>query len=181
MLDVSVPCERCGAAIRFGNARCPSCTKTVTHDLRSALERRLHESSDDFRDLREQTRSASAVVLITALAYLASGVIGYLAHTRAVVRFAEDDAAAIAALVERSSIGLVLCVLSALVPRHPTRFLTAALVVWLLVQVLAALVTPLTIWHALWLKLVALVLLVRGIFAAVAADRMLRKLSADSV
>lgn len=179
-LDVSVPCSGCGGAVRFQDARCPGCGAPIGRLHRRALERRLQESSVDFRELREQTRSASTVVLVTALAYLAAGVLGYVVYTRSLVRLPEDDAAALVVLVERCSIGVVLGVLGLLVPRHPVSFLTAALLVWLGVQAVAGLVLPMTIWHALWLKLIALTLLVRGTVAAFGAERVLRRLRSGS-
>jgi hypothetical protein len=136
----------------------------------------LAAASSDYRDLQEHIGSARAVLLIIALVYLVIGIVTFLAQNWTPAATPEVDAFARAAVVGSMLIAVAFLVCWQLALRAPVLAISIATLFWLGLQVEAAVVSPLSIGAGLWVKAVAAILLVRGIFASARAHAFLRKL-----
>lgn len=190
MLDVSVPCGSCSAPIRFRDRVCPACGARVSPDLRSALEARLEASSADFRELKENVGSASLVLLILALLHLGLGVLVFIVERRADLMPAEHGTdEALVSLIGNSTIGVAMLACYGGSRRAPVAALTAALVVWIGVNVIAWIGSPQSFLYAflslsgvasLFAKLVVLILLLRGLRSAYRVRALERRLASPA-
>jgi hypothetical protein len=173
MPTISVPCDSCGAAIRFGRASCPACGALVSPELRRALEARLEASDSDFRELKQKARSASSVVLVLGALHLGLGAFIILVDRTATLAAHEHwDAAIIAGGIVNGIIGIGMMTCFVWSRRAPGMAVAAGLAIWISANVVAAVLSPLTLLSYPLFKLIALGLLVRGIVAAVQATSL---------
>jgi len=187
MLDVNVPCGSCSAPIRFRDRVCPACGARVSPDLRSALEARLEASSADFRELKEHVGSASLVLLIVGLLHLGIGALIFIVERRADMVPAEHGAdEALASLIGSCTIGVAMLACYGGSRRAPVAAMTAALVIWIGVNVVAWIESPQSFLYAflslagvasLFAKLVVLILLLRGLRSAYRVRSLERRLA----
>src|SRR5437870_1169595 len=104
LLDISVPCGKCGGPVGFGAKKCVKCGTKPSRDARAALRARLLASSDEFRELDAHVDSASVVLLLIALLHFAYGLIAFVVSQRAPVLSAADTTEAGALLGENLAI-----------------------------------------------------------------------------
>ena len=176
-LDVSIPCERCSASLRFGQSKCPQCGARPSVDARSALHARLSAASADYRDLQDQINSARTVLLMIGLVYLAVGVARYVVVGQAAGATAADVTLERVALAEQLLTAGAFFFCWLLARERPTLAIAAATLLWIGLHLAIMLVFPLTgLFFGAWLKGVAAILLLRGIVAAVRAYSFQRKL-----
>ena len=184
-VEISVPCASCGGPIRFGMRRCAACGAKVPRALGAALEARLEAASDEYHALITNQRIASATLFVLGGAHIVSGVFLFVMGERTeLAPSAAATAGAIVVLVINAVIGLLLLACAALSKSRPLIAITAALVVWIGIRVVGGTVLldlPLVSAQAMVRDLVARVfvvaLLVRGLYAALKAHSMKRKLA----
>ena len=176
MIDVSVPCVKCGQPIRFGVSRCAGCGTKPSPDARAALHERLAASSADYRDLQEHVSSARTVLLILAAVYVGYGTLSFFAQQTAPVLTPEDAALARAELLESLLFGLTFIACWRAARTAPLSAIVCATLIWLALQAAGAVAVSMSIFAGLWVKAVAAILLVRGIIASIQAKNFLRKL-----
>ena len=173
-LLITVPCRRCAGAIAYGESKCAQCASVVSKEQREALHARLAAASADYRDLLEQIRSGRTALLVASLVYLALALMGLW-----VIAQAQDDATVAAAretmlLNLLYGTGFLGC--WSLAKRMPTLGLLLAAGVWLVLQILLALIDPIAGLAGLWVKGIMAVLMSRGIIAGLRANTFTRKL-----
>jgi len=179
--DISVPCPGCSEPLRFGDRACPSCRRAVPRASRAALDARLEAASGDFRDLKDHIRSASVTLVILALLYVGVGILAYLVESSSepALPTPQELLEARVSLATNLAVGAGLGACFFWARRRPASALTTALMVWLLAQVPALLVSraPVLLFMATHPRpavasLLALALLVRGVFSALRAERL---------
>jgi hypothetical protein len=176
MLEISVPCQRCGSALRFGESRCKSCGSAPSRDVARALHERLLAASTDYRELQDNVSSTRAVLLIIALIHAASGVIAFVAQARSA--FLPDEMVeARARLAENLLISAAFLAAHRWAAKAPIAAMASASAAWVVLQLAGQLVVSLSSFAGLWIKLVALVLLLRGLSSSLKAQRFLKRLT----
>jgi hypothetical protein len=122
------------------------------------------------------------MLLVIALLHLVLGAFVFIMHISDDVSPADDAARAVATatLVINSIIGLAMLAFFAGSKRAPAAAITGATLTWMGVNLLAAILSPLTILSFLLFKLSMLVLLAVGAVSALRARSLLRKLSAEA-
>jgi len=180
VLDVTVPCPSCEGEVGYGDAKCSKCGARVPGELREALDERLASASPEFALLREHQRTASWTLLIIALVLWAEGVIVFAAD-RFGAGYVPDSTALTSALITLVSDGLlgVVFVGAHLAARNaPVVGSAVGAAAWLAVNV--ALVTQSTAivvsLYGIAIRVVLLLLLVRGLVSAVRANGLRRRL-----
>jgi hypothetical protein len=172
MIDVTVPCEKCGAGVGFGEGRCGKCRLKLPREGREALHARLEAASDDYRELQGQIRAARSVLLIACLVHLAIAVIAFLAASNTPNGRDRGDALQ---LGFDMVIGVGFLVLWLVARRTTGLAMTLAALGWLGLQAALSLASPLAVFSGgvwiIWAKLVVAILILRGIVAAVRAKR----------
>jgi peptidoglycan/LPS O-acetylase OafA/YrhL len=148
----------------------------VSRELRDALHERLEASSSDYRELRDGIASARSVLLIGALVYLANGIFAFAASSRRQFETEEDHELSLYLLLFDIVCGTVFAVIWWLAKNRPALAILLAGVFWVAIQALVAIAIPATIVTGLWLKGIVVILLVRGIVAAVRANAVLKSL-----
>jgi hypothetical protein len=183
-LDVTVPCPSCAAPVGFPGRVCPSCRADVPRALRDALEARLESADEDFRDGRSNVRTASTILLLLALLSLALGAGRYILAAMSGFDASDERAAALAQLVFDALVGGVLLACFAWARRSPVFAITAGLLAWTGIQVAETIVSPASalpaglvgFLNSFW-RLVVLLLLVRGLIAALRGQALIRKMT----
>lgn len=177
MLEITVPCRSCGAPLGFAQSKCGGCARAPSRAERAALRARLSASSEDFRALDDQVSAARTVLLMVGLAYLAQAIFGLVFSRRAAFTDPELDAAALAQALYGLALGAVFAGCWLVGRAAPLSAIAAAIGAWLIVQLLSASVPiSASMFAGLWFKAAVTILLARGLFAAVRAQRMLSEL-----
>ncbi len=91
------------------------------------------------------------------------------------------SAATLITVASSFAIGAAFVGLFFLVRRRPSTALWAALGIWLMPQAVGGFVSPITLVNGIFLKLVVLTLLTRGILSARKGDAIRQRLSADAI
>ena len=178
-LDVSVPCEKCGDAIRFGQVTCPGCRSPVSRDLRRALEERLEASSSDFRSMRNRVREVGILLLVLGLLTLVLGGFVFFSYPESI-----DPNELLyerVGLAFNCVVGCSMLVASRLVDTHPQKTIIIVFAGWVLIQVLVVLVFPLALFTGLVEKFVTLLVLGRGFVSARAAQGYRLQLAREAI
>ena len=181
-VDISVPCRSCSKPICFGDIACPGCHAAVPDGVQVSLEARLAASSSEFRELKDKIETARTTLLTIAGIEVCYGA--YIGFVRANAEQAFDTGISAATLIIVASsfaVGAVFVGLFFFVRRRPSTALWVALGTWLMPQVVGGFVSPLTLFYGVFLKLVVLTLLIRGILAATKAEGVRKRLSADAI
>ena len=179
-MGYSVPCARCGEPVRFGDEACDNCHATVTRELKDALAARLEASSSEYGSMQNRISEAVVLLVVGAALQLILGGFTYLALPES----PNDEVRAVA------TFGLVVSVMIAVgmitgalvARRHPKRGIVIGLLVWVVPQVILLAINPLGLLGGVLTKLVklaALLVLVRGVFAAREAEALRRELIAS--
>ncbi len=179
LVQVTAPCGGCSADIRFGERRCVACGAPVSRAVTQALDRRLEAADPAFRGLANDVSSAASVLLLVALGHVGFALFRYyVAHDPGMAAAVEGTGTRTAVVGDLGvSAAMVGCFLWA--RRAPLVALTVALLVWLSIQSVTISVGGVVIISG-WLLLVRigiLVLLIRGIVAAVLARRLRARLA----
>jgi hypothetical protein len=181
VLEVTVPCQGCGAALGFAERRCRQCGARPTREVSDALHARLSAASADYRDLQDQISAARTVLLLLALTHLALVVLAYAHVERSPFPAPELEASMRLLLLTDLALGALFAVLWWLGRRFPAVSMFAGTGAWLLLQTtLFVFSSPLSLFAGAWLKGVVLILLLRGLVAGVKAHRCLAKLHAPA-
>jgi hypothetical protein len=179
MSSVSVPCSRCNKPIGFRDRVCPACGAEVPRELRNALESRLEASDVDFRELKSKIRSAASVVLVLGALHICWGAFLFVVDRAATgPAYSEVDELVLSIIVVDVAIGAAMLGCFFWARRAPLPALIAGFGVWAGVHLLSMLVSPLTIFAGLLLKISCAILLTRGIVSAWQAASLMRRLSA---
>jgi hypothetical protein len=174
-MNVSVPCGGCGKEIRFGQRTCPSCGAPVSSDLRRALEERLEGSSGDFRSMRNRVREVAILLLVLGLLTLVLG--GFVFFMSPETMDPLTIGAERIAFALNCIVGCSMVVASRFVEAHPQKTIVIVLVGWVLVQIVVALLFPLSLFGGLLGKLATVLILGRGFASARAAMAFRRDLA----
>ncbi|MBW2456327.1 MAG: hypothetical protein JRI68_17540 [Deltaproteobacteria bacterium] len=175
MTDLSIPCPSCQAPIGVGRRSCPGCGAEVPAEHRAALLERLEAADEDYREACERQRRAAVVVLLVALVHLA-----WFALQLALRRSYLVDDGGVEALPTPQSVAVGLLLLGAFLVsrRAAVTGLAGALAIWVGAQVTLAAMVPAALLASflslsgvalLFGKVVVLVMLLRGLLAALAA------------
>jgi hypothetical protein len=184
VLDISVPCSSCASPIGFPGLVCPSCGKVVPLPLREALEARLEASDEDFREAKAKIRSAATTLLVLALLHAGAGLLRFLVETSMGFQDAAEKAMAAANLIAYLGMGTVLFACYAWCARSPVRATAVGLGTWLTLQVAATIASPLSAlpiglsgFLVAFVRFAVLLLLVRGLVAALRAWSVMRRMA----
>ncbi len=174
--SISVPCQKCENAVRYGERQCASCGATLSRELRDALEARLEASHLEFRELQEHARSAATILLVVGLLHLLVGAFLFSINYRADLTGSRDVAHGVAHLVVNGSIGVVMLGAWKAARHAPAAAITLGLAVWVLGHVAGAVMSLLALTSGLLIKALVFMLLCRGIVAAAQAHQLKRRL-----
>jgi hypothetical protein len=191
----SIPCEFCGKEIRAADTACPGCARPVTAQDRALLQVKV-EGTDHlaFERGRRVRKAAGWIGILAILLTIGAGVEFIGAKTQAddtlakLALMTDDEELApidgqtytvpgLRAELEREPflvLGLGLLLASIMgglwlwARRSPLPAITCAIAIFLIVQVLGALVDPKTIFNGILMKAFALVALGKGLSAALA-------------
>ena len=162
---VSIQCSTCGAKIQLGDEHCRSCGRKVTRDEIGALRRRW-EASDPEAARRGDAVAygRSALLIVAGLAFVEAVVYGFIGES--------IPALASCMVVSGSMVALFFWG-----RRRPLAAMFGGLAVYVLLQVLAAIASVMTLAQGLLMKIVVLMTLSAGI----GAELHHRKLTKDLV
>jgi hypothetical protein len=183
-LDVTVPCPSCAAPVGFPGRVCPSCKAQVPRPQRDALEARLESADEDFRDGRANIRTAGTILLLLSLLSFALGAGRYLLGTSTGFESGADRLVALVQLAPDAVAGGVFLACFAVARRSPVIAIAAGLLLWTANQVAQTVASPISAlpfglvgFVNAFLRLVVLLLLVRGLVAAIRGRALIRKMT----
>jgi hypothetical protein len=175
MSRVSVPCPACTADLQMQDRTCRSCGAHVPRAMGLALEERLAGSDPDYRHARQSAHRASILLVVVGLLYIGFGCFIFMVERSAGAISSEPmQGLGVAQLVENCAVGFAMLACFIGFGRAPAAALTAAIIIFLGVQVSVVVSSPGSILLAflsppalglLAGKLVVLFLLVRGVRA----------------
>lgn len=197
---VSVPCDSCSAPIKVGDDFCEACGAQVSEASKQALRQRLEASDATARQQLKSVREATQAIVVLAVLFVIGGILMFalslgtandaLENLRglddaAVVDIPVDgeiySAGELRTMIEREpyqilGINLLLaCIMAALAywsRRSALPAVVTALAVFVVVHLLNALVDPTTIAQGVIIKVVATIVLIKGVRAAYDARRI---------
>jgi len=199
-LDVSIPCQSCPNPIRVGDQHCSGCGRAITEDDRTALQQRLEASDYQAYERGKKVREASKWIGVLAILFAISGALMFALQLSEadkalsnLSRFDDDDqlepidgktytAAELRKAVEREpyQILIVNLIVAALMgglwawgKRAPLPAIACAFALFLAVHVGSAMVDPSSIAKGLIIKIVAIVVLAKGLKSALAVRAMM--------
>lgn len=179
-MTVAIHCTSCSRSIKLGAVTCPACGRPLSSDELAALEARFEASNVDYRD-------AKTAVLRALAASLAAGLMTVAIHGMSVVVAVTSDATSTTSFGQGSAtslpagLALVTCWFAR--RRMPTFAVVAATLIWSASLVLPLLLAPAESILGLasaagvaltLVRLAVLLLLVRGVAAAIQMRRLLR-------
>jgi hypothetical protein len=205
-MDVSIPCSHCGAPVRTGDDFCQRCGGAISTDLKAALSQRLEASDFETAKHLGHVRQARGAIATLAVLYVIGGLFAfYLAFQTAQQALSNLDGLAASSIVPQAIDGVTYTAgeLRRMVEREPYQVLglnlllaaimfglflwakraplpavMTALAVFATVQVGNALIDPKTIIQGVVIKIIAIVLLIRGVRSALAARAIERSIAA---
>jgi hypothetical protein len=200
VVEVSVPCASCSGSIRIGDDFCQSCGASVSRDLKAALERRLEASSYTMSQSAKRVREASHVIIGLCVLFVISGIVLYFvqqskaADALSNLSALSDDmlvpetsgatARTVAELRKQIEIEPYLTlalnlVLGAMMlglyfwsRRSALPAIMTAFAVYIVVQIGNALFEPQTIFQGVFIKIIVIIALIKGLRAALAARQL---------
>jgi len=167
-LLVSVPCQDCGRPVYFGDSLCRSCGVPVTAEVREVLDERLDATGGDFTTMRRRLMELSWSLIVLACVRVLSTIVLIAAGASLWVLL--DTAIVISAML----------VGAATARRHPRKAILLVAVVWGGFEFIAGVMNPLMLLEGWLFKLVTLVFVVRGFYAAQTADRIRAELAREA-
>lgn len=202
-MKVSIMCSACNGEVRPGDQFCESCGAKVTAEQQDALRQRLEHSNTEMAQHMKHVRAARQAIIVLAVLFVFGGlVVGFMAFSQSQTALSNLRGLDPDMLYPEPINGKVVTVgeLREMVENEPFQlvglnvFLAAlmvglwrwakssvlpailvALAVFVTVHVASALMDPKTLMQGVVIKVVAVVLLTRGVKSALAA----RKLEAE--
>jgi hypothetical protein len=201
-LDVSLPCQSCQNPLRIGDQHCSGCGRAVTEQDRAILQERLESSDYNAHQRGKKVRDAARWIGALAILFAVSGVLMFAFQFSQVDRalanlnqFQDDEqlapidgknytAAELRAAVQREpyQILIVNLIVAALMgglwmwgKRAPLPAIACAFALFLVVHVGSAMVDPKTIAQGLLIKIIAIVVLAKGLKSALEVRAMMRR------
>lgn len=173
MAPISIPCAHCDANVPFGESACPNCKAPVDAELTARLVDKAESSNPEYRAARTRASQATLLLLIAGLIHLLGAAILVYADQPSLPGELKE-----ATLSSAVAAGCFFGA-SAWSRIAPKWAFIATLVVWSIQEVSSILSNP-SAWlplgfgavAVLFLEFVFVVLLVRGVFAAVTTDRL---------
>jgi hypothetical protein len=162
---VSILCSSCDAMITLGDARCSGCQRVLTPLEKDTLRRRWEASDPDAARSSDTVAYGRLGLVVVAGLSLIDGMISLVLSQ------------ATAALILSVIITLVMLVLFWAAGRRPLTALFSGLAVYLLLQLLAALVAPWTLVQGILIKFLVIAALTGGIGAELYLRRRLRTIA----
>jgi hypothetical protein len=160
MLDVSVPCGACGKPVRGGDEACHACGATVGRKLKAALRERLAASHSGYAEHDKKMESARITIAVLSVLFVARVAISFFLAPSEVV------------VVANLALAVVMGGLWFWSKRAVLPAILSALAIYLLVMAGSALVDPKTIVQGIFMKIVIVAALARGVYSAIAARRL---------
>jgi hypothetical protein len=209
MVDVSIPCTRCQRPVHLGDEFCESCGVPVGDAERDALRARLQASSSEAAEQQKHVRSArNGMAVLSGLFVLGGAVMFFLGQSTAEKALANlrglDEGMTYPAPI--NGVTYTVGELRAVIEREPyqllgVNFLLAAimlglffwakksalpatitaLAVFVTVHVGNAIADPKTLAQGVLVKVFAVIVLTRGIRAALAARALEQKLAKQRI
>jgi len=175
-MHVTVDCPSCSGLLQFGDRACDRCGTTVPSELRDALETRLEAASPEFRDLKSSARGAALLLLVIAVGHAFFGVMLYWIGTASdLAGGAEEQAVARSLLVTNLANAAMFFGCYKWAQHRPVSGLAASIALLVAIRVVATVVSPLSLIAGLWVNLVLLLILGRGLWSARKATRLAKQ------
>jgi len=202
-LEVAIPCGACAMAIRVGDQHCPGCGRAVPDQDRSTLQVRLESSDYEANERSTKVRDAAKWIGVLAILFALSGVFmffvqrGRVGDALANLRPFQDDelltppidgktytAGQLRRMVEREpyQILIVNLIVAGLMAglwvwakRAPLPAIACAFALFIVVHVGSALADPTSIPKGIIVKVIAIVVLTKGLKSALAARALMRR------
>lgn len=199
MVDVSVPCATCGKAVRGGDEFCESCGAKVGEELKGALRERLEASHTGFKKHREQLRSAQSTIGILSILFVLGGVVlffvtkGKVDDALSKLSTASDAAPLVETVAGAATVGelraalqrepwqvlglnlflaVVMLVLWFWSRRAALPAIITALGIYVTVIIASALAGPTTLAQGVFIKIVVVAALAKGVQSTLAARKL---------
>ena len=204
-MDVSVPCDKCSKPIRLGDDFCEACGEKVDGTLKDALRQRLEGSDSEAAEAAKHIKSARQAIVALAVLFVLGGVVMFvMAQSTAEKALHNLDGLDADMVFPQAIDGVTYKVgeLREMIEAEPYQILVlnlflaavmAGLWVWAKRAVLPAVVTalavyvavqvgnvvmdPKTIVQGIFVKVIAIIVLVRGVRSALAARAIERRYS----
>lgn len=201
-MTVSIPCPACRGEIRATDEFCEGCGATVTADQKRSIRDRLEACGGDGAEQMKLVRAAQQTIMMLAVLFVFGGLVMFvLSKVQAMEALDKLRDLRPERMLSQPIDGKLLSVREAreLIENEPIKvlgvnlFLAAvmaglwawgkkatlaailvALAVFVAVHVGSALVNPLTLLQGVLVKIIAVVLLIRGIRAALAVRKLER-------
>lgn len=199
-MKVSIMCPACNGAIVVGDKFCEKCGAKVTAEQEASLRERLEHSSGDMAEHMKQVRAARQTIMVLAVMFVLGGVVMYfIAQGTAETALNNLNGLDANMTYPQEVQGQTVMVgrLREMVESEPRQllflnvFLAAlmgglwlwakksvlpamlvALAVFATVHVASAIIDPKTIIQGIYIKIFAIVMLTRGVRAALSARRL---------
>jgi hypothetical protein len=178
-MTVAIPCAACSQTVRLGSQTCPACGRSLSSDEHAALEARFEATNVDYRDAKSAVlRALAAALVVGSLTFTIEAIRLVLTVTSDPAFTTSSGAGSAVALL--TGLALATCWFGR--RRVPTLAVVVATVIWAtslaLPMVLAPVTTLLGIASAggvalTLVRLVVLLVLLRGISASVQMRRLL--------
>lgn len=199
MVEVAVECGSCGKPIRGGDEFCEACGARVSDELKSALRARLEASHTGYAEHTKKLRGAQTTIAALAVLFVIGGVIfffitrGQLDEARAMLSDRSDSEMLLEPTLGAATVGE----LKAAIEREPWKvlglnlFLAAvmlglwiwskravlpaiisALGIYVTVIVASALHDPTTLASGIFIKIIVITALAKGVQSTLAARKL---------
>jgi hypothetical protein len=199
-VKVSIMCPACNGAIVVGDKFCEKCGAKVTAEQEASLLERLEHSSGDMAEHMKQVRAARQTIMVLAVMFVLGGVVMYFIAQGTAETALNNLRGLDAAMTYPQEVqGQTVTVgrLREMVESEPRQLLLlniflaglmgglwlwakksvlpamlVALAVFATVHVASAMMDPKTIVQGIYIKIFAIVVLTRGVRAALAARKL---------
>lgn len=199
MVEVSVPCGACGKPLRGGDEFCEACGAKITDELKAARRARLEASDASFAQHTKRVKSAqSTIAVLSVLFVLGGAVLFFIAQSQADKALAQlggagDSEPLVEAIAGATTVGelraalarepyqvlglnLFLAVVMLVLWIWSKRALLPAIIsafgIYIAVILASALHDPKTLAQGVFVKIIVVVALIKGIQSALAAHKL---------
>lgn len=163
---VEVSCENCQATVAADEVFCPACgfPQNGTEDQKQQFKNRIHVKKKLLREVEKEVKKGKNTLIVLGIL---NGLIGlYYAF------FLED----IGAMVVQMIVAIIYIGLSIWVDKQPFGALLSALILYLTIVLILAVIDPVTIFSGIIWKILIIGFLVRGIKSGHEARNIYREL-----
>jgi hypothetical protein len=169
VLDVSVPCPKCDAPLRFGERWCTGCGEHVGRKVRRRLAERLEATGGDFAEMRRNVTAASNLLIVLGSLQLV-WALGILV--------AGDPEARVAWFV--GAVGAGMLAAAYFVNDYPRMTVIVVFASFCLINLVALFVAPLYLLEGWVMKIAVILFLGRALLSAHHAEELRRTLVGGS-